>query len=630
MNGMQAIEMRPVGGRLVRVQLLRESQTSLALEEGEGARPPIIGFRVSDDGIGFDEANFESFCTSDSTYKLEIGGRGVGRFTWLKAFRRVVINSVFRTDGAVHRRTFEFTAKGISTPVVEPVDATTELGTTVELLDIDAAFQREIPKKLSTVGQRITDHFLVAIRAAKKPVRVVAADDEGEFDVSEAVTRAMATAIVDKITVANEPFTVTHLRMTSPEVNGHRLSFLANRREVRSDLLGTAFAQLKGRLDDESGSFWWLALVEGPFLDRSVAPERNKFTFPDAPDDLFAQRLTLQAIRDAAHGVLFERLDPFLAPVKARVREQVRQYVETEAPEYRAVAAMRPEAVERLAPDLSKDKLDQELHKIEYQIESDLRAQGKTILADPEVDEAKFEKFVSDANAVGKANLAKYIVHRRVILDMLRKATSATEAGRFPLEEAVHKIIFPLKKTSDEVPYEQLNLWIIDEKLAYHSYLASDLELRAVEVLETDDQQRPDLMVFKGAFAFADHQAPLLSVTIVEFKRAERDDYDDKKNPISQVYKYVRAIREGNARDRNGRTMRVTESVPFYCYVVCDITPKLKIAASERELKLTPDGHGYFGFNTDLKAYVEVISFDKLLSDAERRNRIFFEKLNIR
>ena len=39
---------------------------------------------------------FKSFLESDSTYKAKIGGKGVGRFSWLKAFEEVEIQSVYK------------------------------------------------------------------------------------------------------------------------------------------------------------------------------------------------------------------------------------------------------------------------------------------------------------------------------------------------------------------------------------------------------------------------------------------------------------------------------------------------------------------------------------------------------
>jgi len=41
------------------------------------------------------------------------------------------------------------------------------------------------------------------------------------------------------------------------------------------------------------------------------------------------------------------------------------------------------------------------------------------------------------------------------------------------------------------------------------------------------------------------------------------------------------------------------------------------------------DNLGYFGYNPSLSAYVEVISYTKLLRDAKKRNKILFDKLNL-
>ena len=53
-----------------------------------------------------------------------------------------------------------------------------------------------------------------------------------------------------------------------------------------------------------------------------------------------------------------------------------------------------------------------------------------------------------------------------------------------------------MRATSDAVPYEQQNLWIIDERLSYHCFLASDMPLDSVSVLASGSESRPDIMIF--------------------------------------------------------------------------------------------------------------------------------------
>jgi hypothetical protein len=38
---------------------------------------------------------------------------------------------------------------------------------------------------------------------------------------------------------------------------------------------------------------------------------------------------------------------------------------------------------------------------------------------------------------------------------------------------------------------------------------------------------------------------------------------------------------------------------------------------------------GYFGYKKNMKAFVDVISFDRLVNAAKERNRAFFDKLGL-
>jgi hypothetical protein len=44
----------------------------------------------------------------------------------------------------------------------------------------------------------------------------------------------------------------------------------------------------------------------------------------------------------------------------------------------------------------------------------------------------------------------------------------------------------------------------------------------------------------------------------------------------------------------------------------------------------TPDRGGFFHYNPFYKAYLELVSYDKVLGDARKRNRAFFDALKLR
>ena len=108
-------------------------------------------------------------------------------------------------------------------------------------------------------------------------------------------------------------------------------------------------------------------------------------------------------------------------------------------------------------------------------------------------------------------------------------------------EEVIHSLICPMQHTSNDVQFEEMNLWVIDERLAYHKFLASDKTLKSMPLISSESCKEPDIAVFDHAFAYSDSDEPFNSVTIIEFKKPDNDN----KNPINQVGEYVDKIRQG-------------------------------------------------------------------------------------
>jgi hypothetical protein len=271
------------------------------------------------------------------------------------------------------------------------------------------------------------------------------------------------------------------------------------------------------------------------------------------------------------------------------------------------------------------------------QYELELKQQGSEILKTPMEhfheypDYAKrYNHFLEQYNEIGKSKLADYVVHRKIIIEFLEKILQKRDDDRYFLERDVHEIIYPMQTTSDDIDYIQHNLWIIDERLSYHSILASDKKLSDLEDSDISSDKRPDILIFNNPIAFIeDANQPYSSIVIIEFKRPMRKGYSEDENPFTQVYGYVRKIKSGKFTDKNGLLVNLRPNTPFYIYIICDLTPNLKKFAEDNSFKETPDGQGYYAFNPNFNAYVEVISFPKLLSDARKRNKILFDTLNI-
>jgi len=122
-------------------------------------------------------------------------------------------------------------------------------------------------------------------------------------------------------------------------------------------------------------------------------------------------------------------------------------------------------------------------------------------------------------------------------------------------------------------------------------------------------------------------------VTVFQFKKPKRDDFANpsaKDDPIAQIVRYVNEIKRGKYETPTGRKILVAENTPFYGYVVCDLSQKVEDwLYNEKNFKPMPDHLGYFSWFENINLYIEVSSWDKVLRDAQMRNRVFFEKLGL-
>ncbi|MFN6935349.1 MAG: hypothetical protein ACK4NZ_09370, partial [Tsuneonella sp.] len=158
----------------------------------------------------------------------------------------------------------------------------------------------------------------------------------------------------------------------------------------------------------------------------------------------------------------------------------------------------------------------------------------------------------------------------------------------------------------------------------------SDRQLRSIDKLQSESALRPDLIAFDQEYLLGDGPQPLNSLTVVEFKRPMRDDYTDDVNPLNQVFAVIDKVRSGTKLDTNGRPIAVASpTIPTTCYVVCDLTPKLKQVLKERDATMLPDGQGFYGYSRNYNAYYEVLDYGKVLRDAQRRNGALFDKLKL-
>lgn len=638
-NSIQAIEDAEHKQGSIRIEIVRD--TAHLLKDSAPETGDIVGFNIIDNGIGFDDDNYAAFETADTTYKADRGGKGIGRFLWLVAFERVEVESTFKQDNTWKSRRFDFTAEGEGVSKVKASEAQTKKRSTiVRLVGFREKYRKQCPKRVDTIASRLVEHCLEFFIRPDCPQITLSDEAVPEtINLNERFAQEMAEiSKQDRVIVQDRHFDVIHVRLHSTHEPDHLVHFCAHNRVAKSEKLIGRVPNLTRRLHDANGrDFVYAAYVDGDFLDKNVNPERTEFTIEEDATGLMGKEITWKDIRTAVLESTRKFLAPYTDPIRDEKRKRIDNFVAHDGPMYRPIIKYVEPAIDMIDPEINDDDLDLRLYEAYHNLQVELKREGKELFQQAAKDEdwdefcRQLEDYFGKVNDINKSDLARYVCHRRTVLDFLQRQLSVGEDGKFRREDRVHQIIFPMRKTSSEVLFEDHNLWVLDEKLAYHAFLASDKPLNTTPEIATKSRKEPDILVFDKACAFATGDPPYSAVTVIEFKRPMRTTYDhEKDNPFVQIRAYITDIRSGKARTPVGRDIPVIgQDVPFYCYLVCDIDDKLATLAEDFELTRRPDGQGFFGWKKNYNAYVEVVSYSKMVMDAKKRNVAFFDKLGL-
>jgi hypothetical protein len=636
-NSIQAIESADLTKGTVTIRVERSGQFEI-----DDGLPDVQGFEVEDNGIGFTEVNRESFDTLYSDRKISEGGKGFGRFTCLKYFEDVKVDSVFRSTGGPKRRTFSM-GKEQDIIVDEKVaDAPkAPVRTVVRLVGLKS--NRAIDKKLGTIARNLAERLL-PLFLVEDPVcpDIVLMEKDGseQIRLNDWFSNELS-AVIKELPVedgifalgsgdSEESFTARVFKLYFPKNQKSKVSLVAHKREVSGSPLHSYVPEFEDDFYEkdesaESGGKNYIvkAYVFGPYLDRHVSLERGGFDFP-MEEDLFSA-VSQRDIEKRAAAIAKEAVGDEIQLRQERKRERIQSYVDDEAPWHKSVLAKMDLSGMPLNP--SHEEIDARLQREKFTQEVQIKRDVKRLLEGGNLEglENSVKEIVGKISGASQNDLIHYIALRRNILDLFGKSLELDDQGKYSSEGLVHDIIFPRKGDSQTTPFAEHNLWIVDERLNFTNYVSSDIPLNA--------EDRPDLIAYDKRIVFRGDNEPSNPITIFEFKKPQRDDFANPssgEDPVQQIVRYVNSIRDGKFKTPEGRKMLIGENTPFYGFVVCDLTAKVENwLEREKNFKPMPDRLGWFTWLENINLYVEVIGWDKVVKDARMRNQIFFHKLGI-
>lgn len=629
-NSIDAVEERNINKGEIKIYISNDDSIN-----NNDLKGRINGFKIVDNGIGFNQINFESFETSDSIYKIQKGAKGIGRFLWLKAFKNIQIQSVFQENETWYKRTFNFELKddGIINHKCIELKNVREFSTEVLLSGFKDEYKNNCPQNIEIIAKRIIEHYLIFFMNENGPI-ITMYDSENTIVLNDLYNQTIKKEEKeDFFKIKNKEFCLKYFKLYNTEENDHKIHYCANHRKVSDENIKKFIPDIKNKLPDENGNKFILSIyVTGKYFDEKVNQERTSILFSE-DNEIFDDVITESELQNEVINRIKTYIEPFIQPIRKEKYERFNEYVQTKQPRYRAAVKYGGELIDKIPPDISEKNLNIELAKVDFDLTQNLSKESEKLKKDIEnisnFEEYKkrFIEYINKYDDFGKSKLAEYIAHRKVILEFLEKGLQQNDDGKFQKESYIHNIICPMRSNSDDILFEDMNLWIIDERLSYHTFLASDLPLKKMKNINNNGLERPDITIFNSINSFTDDDSPYNAIVIVEFKRPLRDDYND--DPIDQLYEYIKKLNNGEVSKKGNRPIPKNENRRYFCYLICDITSKIHDFAKKGGFRKTPDGNGYFSYNENYSAYIEILSFDKLLQDAYKRNKILFEKLNI-
>ena len=227
-----------------------------------------------------------------------------------------------------------------------------------------------------------------------------------------------------------------------------------------------------------------------------------------------------------------------------------------------------------------------------------------------------------------KHRLAELVVKRHQLLQLanLLLKYEDDEKKSYHYERVIHELICPMGNMYSSGEYADHNLWMLDDSLGAYEFFASDKTIKSLTTSSTSTKE-PD-HVFFNPLGFR-REGTNDPIAIIEFKRP--GDERMSQDPVNQVLNYVDLLRGKTIRDVDGAIVSdIDEQTPFDCIIVCDLTASTR-RSLERSIAQnpTPDGEGYYGWSIPHKARIRVISYAKMLHDAEIRNKAFFDQLGL-
>ena len=580
----------------------------------------ISTISIEDNGIGFDSINFNSFLEMDSEHQKDKGGKGIGRLDYLKACKNVKIESSYTENNSTYKRQFNFSdkEKPIYDHKLEQI-YTNNLKTIVTLEEIKESYSKYFSNNLEEIVNLIINHFITIFASGRPNITFIMENETCNLkELWNNNTYRLGTETIPYN--SSETITLDNFMIDINLAKSNKIYLSANKRTVNS-FESTNKLGIDAKLKYKDKYCYYIGVISSNELDRMVSPDRTYINIPKEMEDKIKNLVFCNLKTNILKNYYEEAISHQVELVKTAILRHPMYKSAVENPrDFVKNGKVSPSSKNEEA--ILQDIVVQSLRK-EKQIAKELK--------NPDINISN--NALKNITQFSKDALAEYVCRRKEVLDTLSKRLEYKDAESKSkyLEKDIHEVICPMQIDSNDIAtIENHNLWVLDDRLAYYEYWASDKKMNKF-ISDKSKTKRPDIILFNGCSVFQRERSNQ-PVVIIEFKRPERNDYTEEENPIKQVMSYIDDLKNQQIHTNKGKLITsISKETLFQCYIICDITSKLEEFMNYcGGFKKYPDGHGFRSYREEFNAIIDIIPFDSLILDAELRNEIFFEKLKLK
>lgn len=219
-------------------------------------------------------------------------------------------------------------------------------------------------------------------------------------------------------------------------------------------------------LDNE---YIYIGCVSGEYLNKHVNQERTSFTFSEE-------------IRDTIRGHVVKGIKGYLKKYideQKDIKKEIAKKVIDQNPQFLFIRDELDQFVEGLKSSINEEEIKLEMFRKRMRravtfkhVTKDLQ----NLSSQKEELEKKIDEYNDFLNDEQKGALAEYVLKRKGVLDFLESLTEFSDPDnqKHHLESALHSLICPMQTDSMDLGFEDHNLWIVDDRLAFFNYFTSD------------------------------------------------------------------------------------------------------------------------------------------------------------